>query len=35
MKYHFREEIKMEFKESKKIFDPKKVYGDAPNPTKL
>jgi len=29
------EEIKMEFKEKKKIFDPKKVYKDEPNPTKL
>ena len=27
--------IKMEFKEYKKVFDPKEVYGDAPNPTKL
>jgi phosphoribosyl-AMP cyclohydrolase len=27
--------IKLEFKESEKVFDPKKVYGDAPNPTKL
>jgi phosphoribosyl-AMP cyclohydrolase len=26
---------KLEFKEKEKIFDPKKVYGDAPNPTKL
>tara|TARA_B100000029_G_scaffold298579_1_gene291629 strand:- start:228 stop:695 length:468 start_codon:yes stop_codon:yes gene_type:complete len=29
------EEIKMEFKEEKKTFDPKKVYKDEPNPTKL
>tara|TARA_B110001454_G_C12393210_1_gene297690 strand:- start:52 stop:519 length:468 start_codon:yes stop_codon:yes gene_type:complete len=29
------EELKMEFKEKKKIFDPKKVYKDEPNPTKL
>tara|TARA_B100001559_G_C16470774_1_gene608889 strand:- start:909 stop:1388 length:480 start_codon:yes stop_codon:yes gene_type:complete len=29
------EESSLEFKESKKIFDPKKVYGDIPNPTKL
>ena len=28
-------ELKMEFKEKKKIFDPKKVYKDEPNPTKL
>jgi len=28
-------EIKMEFKEKNKIFDPKKVYKDEPNPTKL
>ena len=27
--------IKMEFKEKKKVFDPKKVYKDEPNPTKL
>ena len=29
------ENLKMEFKENKKIFDPKKVYKDEPNPTKL
>jgi len=29
------EELKMEFKEKKKIFDPKKVYKDESNPTKL
>ena len=29
------EEIEMEFKEKEKIFDPKKVYKDEPNPTKL
>ena len=29
------EELEMEFKEKKKIFDPKKVYKDKPNPTKL
>ena len=29
------EELEMEFKEKKKIFDPKKVYMDVPNPTKL
>ena len=28
-------EIKMEFKEKNKIFDPKKAYKDEPNPTKL
>ena len=28
-------ELEMEFKENKKIFDPKKVYKDEPNPTKL
>jgi len=27
--------IKIKFKESKKIFDPKKVYKDEPNPTKI
>ena len=29
------QELEMEFKEKKKIFDPKKVYKDEPNPTKL
>ena len=29
------EELEMEFKEKIKIFDPKKVYKDEPNPTKL
>jgi phosphoribosyl-AMP cyclohydrolase len=29
------EELEMEFKEKKKIFDPKKVYKDELNPTKL
>ena len=29
------EDLEMEFKEKKKIFDPKKVYKDEPNPTKL
>ena len=29
------EELEMEFKEKKKIFDPKKVYKDEPNPAKL
>jgi len=29
------EELKIEFKEKKKIFDPKKIYKDEPNPTKL
>ena len=28
-------EIKLEFKEKEKVFDPKEVYGDDPNPTKL
>ena len=27
--------IEMEFKEKEKIFDPKKIYKDEPNPTKL
>ena len=27
--------LEMEFKEKKKIFDPKKIYKDEPNPTKL
>ena len=29
------QELEMEFKEKKKFFDPKKVYKDEPNPTKL
>ena len=29
------EKLKMEFKETKKNFDPKKVYKNEPNPTKL
>jgi len=29
------EELEMEFKEKKKVFDPKKIYKDEPNPTKL
>ena len=29
------EVLEMEFKEKKKIFDPKKVYKNEPNPTKL
>ena len=29
------EEIKLEFKEKEKKFDPEKVYKDQPNPTKL
>jgi len=29
------EDLKMKFKEKKKIFDPKKIYKDEPNPTKL
>jgi phosphoribosyl-AMP cyclohydrolase len=29
------QELEMEFKEEKKKFDPKKVYKDEPNPTKL
>ena len=28
-------ELEMEFKEKKKIFDPKRVYKNEPNPTKL
>ena len=27
--------IKLKFEEKEKVFDPKKVYGDEPNPTKL
>ncbi len=28
-------DVALEFKESEKMFDPKQVYGDAPNPTIL
>lgn len=27
--------LKLEFTEAEKVFDPKKVYGDAPNPTQV
>jgi phosphoribosyl-AMP cyclohydrolase len=30
-----KESQKLEFEEKEKVFDPKKVYGDTPNPTKL
>ena len=29
------QELELEFKEKEKIFDPKKIYKDEPNPTKL
>ena len=29
------EELEMQFKEKEKFFDPKKIYKDEPNPTKL
>jgi hypothetical protein len=29
------EELEMEFKEKEKTFDPKKIYKDGSNPTKL
>ena len=29
------EDLKLTFTESEKVFDPKSVYGDAPNPTRL
>ena len=29
------EPLNLEFAETEKVFDPKKVYGDAPNPTQL
>jgi len=32
---NIEKDIKLQYKENKKTFDPKKVYGDAPNPTKL
>ena len=28
-------DLKLKFTETEKVFDPKQVYGDAPNPTKL
>ena len=33
--YRQIKELEMEFKETEKTFDPKKVYKDEPNPTKL
>ena len=30
-----KSKIILEFKEKKKVFDPKKIYGNEPNPTKL
>ena len=27
--------VELEFTETEKVFDPAKVYGDAPNPTRL
>ena len=29
------QKLELEFKEKKKVFDPKKIYKDEPNPTKL
>tara|TARA_B100001123_G_scaffold52817_1_gene55364 strand:- start:411 stop:878 length:468 start_codon:yes stop_codon:yes gene_type:complete len=34
-KINDKEKIEIKLKDSKKIFDPKKVYKDEPNPTKL
>lgn len=34
-KQGFNAPIQLTFTETEKVFDPKKVYGDAPNPTKL
>ncbi|HBZ39370.1 MAG TPA: phosphoribosyl-AMP cyclohydrolase [Balneola sp.] len=31
----FEKDGELAFEESEKVFDPKEVYGDAPNPTKL
>ena len=28
-------EIQLKFEEKEKVFDPKEVYGNSPNPTKL
>ena len=30
-----RPDLELEYREDGKVFDPKKVYGDAPNPTQL
>jgi len=30
-----KSKVNLEFKEKEKVFDPKKIYKDAPNPTKL
>jgi len=27
--------LELQYTETEKVFDPKEVYGDAPNPTKL
>jgi len=27
--------VKLDFAETERVFDPKAVYGDAPNPTQL
>ncbi len=35
IKNHDKYSHKLEFKEKDKVFDPKDVYGDEPNPTKL
>ncbi len=32
---HSEENPKLEFTETEKVFEPKEIYGDAPNPTKL
>jgi phosphoribosyl-AMP cyclohydrolase len=32
---HSSEKIELNFEETSKVFDPKEIYGDAPNPTKL
>ena len=32
---NIKDDIKLIYKEDKKTFDPKDLYGDVPNPTKL
>lgn len=34
-KFDQKNSIELKFEETEKVFDPKKVYGDAPNPTQL
>ena len=35
LKDKYSTELKLKFEEKEKVFDPKEIYGDDPNPTKL